>query len=174
MEDREESARTGGLRLKPVDVVIIRQAGSVNTVEKDAVEWLKDCDSRAHRGVMNPAWAKGFRDHYNAWKQGREAPVNGFPIREWASISKALAENCINAGIFTVEDLANSNEETLQRIGMGSRALKDKAIAWKDSQKGNSSEELAALRADNATMKSTIDELRQAIADLSAGQKKRA
>lgn len=174
VEDRDASAKAGGLMMKSEDIVVIRQAGSANTVEKNAAEWLDDCDRRVQRSAMPASWAKGFRDHYNEWKAGRDAPVNGFPIREWASISKAMAENCINAGIFAVEDLAVANEELLGRIGMGSRALKDKAVAWLDSRKGNSSEELAALRAENKTLADSITELRAQIAELSAGQKKRA
>ena len=57
----------------------------------------------------------------------------------------------LDAHVRTVEDLSAANEETIARIGMGGRALKDKAVSWLSAASGNGkvTEELAALRVKN-------------------------
>ena len=92
----------------------------------------------------------------------------GFPIRQWAAVSKAQAENLVLARVMTVEELAAASEEVISRIGMGGRALKDKAVAWLESSKGNKGEELAALRAQNADLQAQLQNQSSKIAELEA------
>lgn len=146
-EDRAESIKQGRLVMRPVHIAVIRAVGSRDSVEKEVGPWLDHLDKMASAGQYRREWAEAFRKKYEAWKAGQEAPLQGFPVREWASINKATAQNLVAAGVVTVEDLAAANEQTLARIGMGGRALKEKAQAWLDSAKANgNAEELAALR----------------------------
>lgn len=168
-EDRNASIEAGRLVLKSVHFVLISQPGSKDCVEKDAEGWLADIQRRAMAGAYPQEWVDAFRTRYEAWKRGLEAPPMGFPVREWAAISRAQADNLCAIGVLTVEDLANANEPTMARIGMGARTLKDKAQAWLDSAKqhGNA-EELAALRAKLADLSADNERLHEKLQALAA------
>jgi predicted RecB family nuclease len=47
----------------------------------------------------------------------------------------AQIKTLLDINVRTVEELAAANEETLNRVGMGGRALKQKAIIWLESSK---------------------------------------
>lgn len=167
-EDRDATIKAGRLVMKDVDYAVLRQIGSKDTVEKVADEWLGHCEIMASKGNYPTEWANAHRTMYNQWKAGQEVIPPGFPIRQWAGVSKAQAENLALAGVLTVEDLAAANEQAMGKIGMGARALKDKAQAWIDSSKGNTGEELAALRAENSTLKQSVGELQEKMRELDA------
>lgn len=152
-EDRDASREAGGIRFKTVNYIVIRQIGSKDSVEKIAEEWLAYKQEQAEKGSYPMDWVISHQKKYDAWKEGREAPPDGVPLKEWAGVSRAIAENCAQVGVYTVEDLAGANEETLRKIGMGARKYKDTAQAWLDSRltHGNA-EELAALRATVSDM----------------------
>lgn len=166
-EDRNASIEAKNRQvMKDVDYAIIHAVGSKDGVEKVATEWLDHCELLASKGKWPSEWAVAHRKMYNDWKAGLEIAPIGFSVRQWAGISKAQAENIVLAGVLTVEDLAVANEQTLSKIGMGARALKDKAQAWLDSSKGNVGEELAALRAQQLDLTQTVARLTEKNAEL--------
>lgn len=176
VEDREASIAAGRLIMKSVDYVIISQPGSKDSVEKEAVPWL---DSLRQNANYDPMWVDRFKTHYRMWKEGNEITPDGTHIRMWAPISKAEAETLIAARVRTVEDLAAANEETLRMIGMGARALQNKARAWLESASntGKTTEEIVALRALTEAQAKEIESLRaknHALARASAAQVKPA
>lgn len=167
-EDRNATIEANRLVMKDVDVAIIRQIGAKDTFETEVIPWLADCDLKASKGNYPAEWAAAHRTMYNQWKAGQEIVPPGFSVKQWAGVTKAQAENLVLSGVLTVEDLAAANEQTLQKIGMGARALKDKANAWLDSSKGNVGEELAAVRAENSTLKQTMGEMQEKMRELEA------
>lgn len=76
----------------------------------------------------------------------------------------------LDAKVRTVEDLAQANEETLAMLGMGGRALKDKAVSWLQSagSTGKTTEELTALRLAHDGLKERNAALEKAVAELTA------
>ena len=70
----------------------------------------------------------------------------------------------------SVEDLASANEEVLARIGMGGRALKQRAIDWLTSagSTGKASEELSALKASNENLQARNEQLETQLRELAA------
>jgi hypothetical protein len=168
-EDRDATIKAGRLVMRDIDYAVVRQIGSKDAVEKSAVDWLNQLDKMAFIGGYPKEWAQGFRQKYDAWKQGRAAPLNGSPLRTWPRMSKAKAENYATLGMFTVEDVAAMNEQTMQRIGMGARSDKDAATAFLEERAGTiNSEEVAALRAELADQKQRNSDLQQAIAEIRA------
>lgn len=169
-EDRDATIKEGKFVAKEVDWAIIRALGSKDTVEKNATEWLEHIEHQARNGAYPREWAKFFREQYTEWKNGGDpTKVNGMHVRNWASISRAQAEGLIAAGVFSVEDLAVANEQALQRIGMGARALQERARAWLESATGNkAAEELAALRVKTAQQDETIATLTARVNELAA------
>ena len=179
VEDRDASIKEGRLVMRPVHYAVIRQIGNKDTIEKEAGPWLDHLDVLVQAGSYRREWAEAFRKKYEAWKAGQEGPALGFTSKQWASVSKAQADNLINVGVTTVEDLASANEQTLQRVGMGARALQDKARAWLDSAKAHgNAEELAALRAKVGDLEQANKDLREKLerflADDDSGKRKRA
>ena len=72
--------------------------------------------------------------------------------------------------IRSVEDLAAANEEVLARIGMGGRALKQRAVDWLTSagSTGKASEELSALKASNENLQARNEQLETQLRELAA------
>jgi polyhydroxyalkanoate synthesis regulator phasin len=174
VEDRNASIAAGGLVMRDVDYVIVRQVGSKDTVEKLADEWLNDLDRLVQNGTYPAEWARHFREKYMAFKAGQSEPELGLSVRQWPSLSKAQAENCIAAGVRTVEDVANMNEPTMQRVGMGARELKAKAKTYIESRDANkAAEQITALRAELDNKNTRIETLEQRLSALEAQSGKR-
>ncbi len=167
VEDRDATIANDRLTYKDVDFVIVRQIGSVNTVEKEAKEWLNDHRKLADSGKMPMSWYEMFERKYKEYKEGLDPQVDGYALKLWAGISKADVQNCANLKIYSVEDLAAINDETMQRLGMGAMALKQKAQAWLDAD-GKGSEELAALRQQNKDLTETVERLASQLKELEA------
>lgn len=169
-EDRDATIKLGRKAFKDVDYVILLRPGTKDAFEANAKEWLDNCDKQANQDPPNwpIEWANAHRKMYEQWKAGQEITVQGFPIRQWARVSKAQAENLIMARVMSVEQLAEANEQTLTMIGMGARELKNDAIAWMEANKGNAGVELAALRAENSDLKQSLGRQNDKIAELEA------
>lgn len=56
--------------------------------------------------------------HYEAWKSGREAPVNGTPISAWNGLTPEQAEIFRMRNIKTVEEIADITDAVRQRVGI--------------------------------------------------------
>jgi len=171
VEDRNASIQSGGLKMRDVDYVVVRQQGSRDTVEKDALEWLANIDQLAQTGNYPGEWARHFRDKYHAWKAGQAEPELGLSVRHWPSLSKAQAENLIAAGVRTVEDVAAMNEPTMQKVGMGARELKQKATAYVESRDANkAAEQITALKAEIENRDARLAALEQRLIELESQQ----
>lgn len=169
VEDRAASIASGGYKVRDVDFVIVMQVGAKDTFEKDAVEWLADIERAAGNGAYPAEWATHFRQKYEAYKAGQDAPELGTSVRQWPSLSPAQVQNLIAAGIRTVEDVAAMNEPTMQRVGMGARDLKQKAQTYLDAREGNKAvEQVAALRAELENRDVTIESLTRRLSELEA------
>lgn len=175
IEDRNASIAAGGLVMRDVDYVIVRQVGCKDTVEKEAEGWLADIEKAAAQGTYPGEWVRHFREKYQAFKAGQAEPELGLSVRQWPSLSKAQAENLVAAGVRTVEDVAVMNEPTMQRVGMGARELKGKAKAYVESRDQNkAAEQITALQAQLGDRETRIEALEARLAALEAGGKKRA
>lgn len=155
VEDRAKSIAEGRLVLRDRDVCTVYRAGDQQT----AVKWVIEELSAEKMGRI--------KRQYDAWKAGQEEPVNGTSLRMWPAISKAQAENLWVLNVRTVEDLASVADNNLPNLGMGSRALRDKARSWLESAGniGKVSEQLAALNARLAALEEANAEKDLALAE---------
>lgn len=170
IEDRAASIAAGHYVGKDVTYAIITPQGSKDRIEKLADEWLKDLETAVREDRFPAQWLQSYRSIYADWKAGREIPTEGTPILTWPAVSRSQADACLNMNIRTVEDLANANEAALTGIGMGARALKERANAWLQSanETGKVAAELEQLRTENAQQKVTIETLTKDKAQLEA------
>lgn len=71
-------------------------------------------------------------EQYKAFKEGREQPIEGTPLTEWAvsDMTKARAAELAFFHIRTVEELAALADDKIQKLGMGMFELRKKAQTW--------------------------------------------
>lgn len=169
VEDRTESIKAGYPVYRDVDYACVTQAGSKDTAEKLASEYLAQLQRRAmetngEEGQWHRKLADYLRDQYDAWKKGQELPEMGVPIRTSLMFTPAQVKALLNANVRTVEDLAAANEQTLAMIGMGGRQLKDMATNSLNAAKdgGKVAYEMAALKAENADLRTRLEALEKA------------
>ena len=169
VEDRNASLAAGGLISKSVDMVTIRQPGSKDDVKREAGPWLATLPQNPN---WSPEWVERAKAMYKQFKEGLEITQVGTHVRMWPPISKAEAETLMAAGLRTVEELALANEQSISRIGIGGRDLKQRAQAWLDSasKDGRAAGELAVLREANAKQGEQIADLMAKLNQLLAAQ----
>lgn len=97
-------------------------------------------------GRVTDVHRQRFPRQYAAFKQGLEAPTEGFPLDQWPGVTRAQVEELRFAHVKTVEQLAALPDDALTRtIAMGGFALRDKAIRYLEAAKGHApAEKLAA------------------------------
>lgn len=170
VEDRDASQKAGHMVTRPINTVILRQPGARDTVEKVAEEWL---ETLSRNRDMRPEWVQAYKNHFIEWQKDRssDAAVIGTHIKLWPAIDKKFAELFLNAGVRTVEDLAQANEELIARIGIGGREWQYKARKWLETSKnvGTVVEEVLALKAKEEANKAKIKELEEKLMLMSAG-----
>lgn len=176
VEDRQASIDKGHYVAKDVDYALICAQGSRDRTERIVAEWLEHIETESRNERFPHAWVKAYKEAYSAWKEGREIPENGTPIRTWPPLSPAQVRLLLDLRVRTVEDLAQLNDEGLSRLGMGARSLKQKAVDWLETSKdsGKLVEELNELRLRNKELeerdKKRDEEIAQIRADFAVMQ----
>ena len=175
-EDRAASVEAGHYVGQDVDFALITPMGSKDRIERRVQEWFRMLEEQVAEGRFEASWLDQYKAHYKAWKSGQDIPVSGTPVRTWPALSATQVKTLLSARVHTVEDLASANEETLHRIGMGARALKDRAIEWLSAAAsvGRTAEELAALKVANADLAARNDELTSQLRALMARLEEKA
>lgn len=158
VEDRAASVEAGHPVYKDVHYVNVTAPGGSNTVvRKPARKFLEQ--------KRNDTFYQHYKHVYEAWCEGQDEPVEGTPLKMWPPITPAQLSTCIAANIRTVEDLAAAPEQALSKMGMGARALQQKAAAWLSSASGDgkAAEEIAQLKRDNEEKDRTIERLEEKV-----------
>ena len=164
-EDREETISQGMPVFKDVEFAMITMPGGGLVVDKPINEALlyewKNGDNR-----RKPPSPFAYRA-YEAWKEGREAPVNGTDLKNWPGVTPAQLKTCQNATVRTIEDLAEANADTIRKLGMGGVAMMEKAKAYLAAANQNkTSEEVSALMVKLDALSDTVKRKDEQISDL--------
>lgn len=170
IEDRDASMEAGHYVGKDIIFAIVTPTGTRDTIEKPVEDWLASLEEGVRQERIPDSWLHAYRRAYNDYKEGRETPENGSPIKEWSVASPAQIKTMLDIGVRTVEQLAEANEETLGRIGMGARALQQKAVEWLKTSVdvGKASEKITALEVAGKEKDERIVELEKQVKDLAA------
>lgn len=169
IEDKAASLKAGHYVAKDVEFVDVLVPFSKDKRTKKVDGWIEQIEANVLAGRMPKQWVDGYKEKLAAWRLGQEIPPDGTPIRGWPVISPAQMETLIGLNILTVERLATINDDGQRMIGMGSLDLKNKAQAWlsQRSDKGPLTIEVAALKGENATLKTTVETLSAQVEGLS-------
>jgi hypothetical protein len=147
VEDRQASLSTGHYVTRDEDWAVITPHGSKDQIERNVADWFKYLDQQVLDERLPPEYVERYKLAYERFKKGQAEPLQGTAIKGWPVASPAQQANLIALNVLTVEDLADANEECCARIGLGARALKDKARAWLQASedKGKIVEQVSAL-----------------------------
>lgn len=144
IEDRDASIKAGHPVFKDQEMAILTMPGGQLVVPKPVTPQLLH-EWQFGDGQRKPPAPHAF-NAYQAWKNNQEIPLEGTDIRNWPGVTPAQVKTCHGANIRTLEDLASANDEAVRLLGMGGRALVQKAKAYLESADQNkSSEQIAAL-----------------------------
>ena len=123
VEDTEESKKAGVPKFRSIEMVEIRIPG-----DKLSRPVLKVTDEHRRR------WPEA----YEQFKKGETGEgIVGTPLKQWTRISRDKVTELAAINIFSVEQLAELNDEVCLRIGQGLMGLKQEAIAFLESNKPN-------------------------------------
>ena len=151
VENREASLKAGHPVFHDIEIATITMPGGNLVVDKvvdDNLlrEWKQGIPGRKPASPFAVA-------AYEAFKEDREAPLEGIDLKNWPGVTPAQLKMCQGVNIRTVEDLAECNADAIRKLGMGAVALKDKAVAYMQSADTNkNSEEVAALKVEMEAM----------------------
>lgn len=137
---------------------VVTPAGSKDRIPRQADDWFAQLEQQVQEGRFSREWLNHYKAAYDAFKSDREPPLHGTSIRYLTVLSPAQVQLCLNFSVRTIEDLAAANEETLGRLGMGARMLKQKAIEWLESSKtvGQQVEKITALQQRNTDLEELV------------------
>lgn len=147
----------------------ITSAGSKDELVKDADEWVNALREKSMtRGPFDSAaneydaWYDRFSKMLQSYKDGNGMDHDGTPLRASLAFSPAEVAQCEAVKIFTLESLSVCNEESISRMGMGGRALKQKAEKILLNSEGSKVAE------ENAALRIKIDELTAKVEQLAS------
>lgn len=169
-EDRQATLDSGRYTPKDVDYAIITPQGSKDRIPRQVADWFQNLEQQVQEGRLPDAWLASYKAKYNAWKEGRAMPENGSPVSNWPALSPSQVKILLDANVRTIEDLAVANEQSLANIGMGGRALKQRAVDWLAAAQntGKVAEEVSALKAQNADLIANNERMATQLQELSA------
>ena len=161
VEDKRASLQAGHYVAQDVDYALVTPPYSKDVFRSKVKSWFEQIEKDMNDGRIPQEWVENYKKAYSMWSNGQEMPLKGTPVRGWGVISPAQQETLIRMNILTIEDLAQINDEGLSRTGMGSRDLKNKAIAWLSqlNDKGPLTQEVAELKSENDKLRSSVETL---------------
>ncbi len=110
-----------------------RQEGRPIFEDRDFVRIIIPGDRRSMAvEPVGEAHKERWPREYEAFRAGREAPLEGTPLSEWpvSLMGPARVQELAYFNLRTVEQLAAVNDAQLQNLGMGSRELRERARTW--------------------------------------------
>jgi hypothetical protein len=132
----EKRDTAGNVIYVDVNMAYITPPGGKDTVVKVADEWFPYIKKMAKEGQYPQLWYNEFFSMYEAWKKDEELPVSGHAVKNWAAASPAEIKLLMDLRIVTIEAVAQMSEEAMQRIGMGARSLKQRAVDYLEALSG--------------------------------------
>ena len=155
VEIKSKSEKEGRAIFEDKEVVEIRIPGDMKTVVTHKV-------SQKH--------IDRWPEHYKAFKEGMEAPLVGYPLTEYATLTASKVAELKYLNIRTVEELAGLNDSFISRLGMGGREMVQKAKAFIDvSADATQAQKYVA---ENERLSNKIELLKAQVAELVEGKPK--
>lgn len=167
-EDRDATIEQGHYVAKNIAFAFVTPQGSKDRLERQVDDWFINLEQQVREGRFPSQWFKEYKDAYADWLSGNEPSLTGTAIKQWPAASPAQIEMLLKLHIKTVEDLAGANEETIARLGMGGRSLKQQAVTWLTSSQdiGKLSARMSVFENENEALKERNKHLEAQVKDL--------
>jgi len=172
----EAASIAAGRTIRRIMDLIVFTPDSKTTVAYEVESYFKQKKIEVIMERYNGSWLDRYMATYSKWKQGEELPVDGTAIAFCTVFSKLQIKQLKEAGIRTVEELAEANEDRLTTIGMQARSYRDIARKWLENEdKSMSAKRLSETEIENQQMKEQIakmaDKMREMELSLKANKK---
>jgi hypothetical protein len=172
----------GAPKLRSIDMVAYAPLGKSNMQTcVEAISRLSKVQP-IDPGTDNPAvlmaharW-KIIKQHYDAWKQGNEVPVDGTPLGAWPALTPEQVQALKTMGLRTVEEIRDASEGIVTRFPFpNSREIQRQAGMFLAAfDKDKVSRDHAALQAQLDEKNEQLEELRQIVLEMQRNQAKPA
>lgn len=103
-------------------------------------------------------------EQYAAFKRGEEMSVEGTPLEQWPVLNRQMVMELKALQIYTVEQCAALSDLAVQKIGLGGRAIRDRALAYLDDAAAVALQE--RLTHENDQQRAEIMSLRRQVEEL--------
>ncbi len=158
--DTKQSEELGYPVPKIVTMILVTPHGHRAPLEFVADEWLPIKKKAASIGNYNYQWVKEFETGLANFREGKEVPRSGTPLRQYERIAKSRRES-LSVRFPTVEDLAAVPDSGLNEIGLDGRVLRDLARGDIEAKKSLSPvvQELAEAKETIRRQEEALDKL---------------
>lgn len=109
------------------DKIVITPHGTKDYYEFEYKDWLGQTRQQVSENRFPREWLQMIEQQYRAWKNDTPVPTFGTPLKDWKHVTPQVLAAMKANNISTIEELATANEDTIRRLGMGSRILHQKA-----------------------------------------------
>lgn len=154
-----------------------RQAGQPVFVDKEFIKiYSVGLPLEWQTKELNDDLKARFARQYQAWLSNKAQPMPGYPIEQWAQVVGDEVVELKSKGFHTLESLAQCDPDKVGKLlGRWGKDLQALAIAHFKSQEDTQytskiTTQLSAISEENEYLKTEIDELKKAIADLQQAQ----
>lgn len=172
-ETKMEKDHKTGLRTRPVDYVTFAPRHSpTQTAIRERVAFMdpanlrldfEDDENGSQKVNFIRARWDAIKPAYDAWKEGKEVPLDGIPLAAWPTVSEAQIDEFRKHGIKTVQDVAGITDGIIPRIQLPNvRGLRDEAKMFLEST------DKASLANRVSEQQSTIDQMAEEMAAMRA------
>lgn len=157
-EDRNASLAAGRPVYKSEHFIVVTPQGSKDRTDRNVQEWFEQKERDVVEGRFPEEWLIAYKRQYDNWSKGLDTPVSGTSVKNWPVLNVAQVKTLLSFNVLTVEDLAGANEETLGRLGMGARTLKQRAIEFLQTAEDSGKDAYAktALEQENTELKELV------------------
>ena len=155
LPDEEASQKTGMRKFRDAVIVAIVVPGDKRNIT------IREA---------RPDDMERFAKQYAAFKENQEEFADGTPLKEWAAITRAMAEEFRYLGFHTVEQIAKASDGIVSKYP-GLREVQSRAKIWLEAQAGAApaerlQNELKVRDEQLAAMQAQIAEMTKALAGL--------
>lgn len=167
-EDRDASIKAGHYVAKDVDMVKVTARGTKDNVIKKTADWFEGLSGLLAGNRISQAVFENYKEAYASFQKGEEIPEKGLAIRLWTGANPAQVKSLVAMNVFTVEQLAASNEQVIAGLGLHGRLLHQRAQAYlkQASDVGVPVMRMEKLEKENSELKDTVTSLLGQIEEL--------
>ena len=119
--------------------------------------------------MAHARWNK-IKPAYDAWKSGREIPVDGTPLGSWPQLSEDQVQLLNMMGIRTVEEVRDASESIITRVPFpNARDLPKQASLFLSAfDKQRVAQDMSRIEQENSALKEQLEDMARIVNEMRA------